>query len=70
MEADYHGDPVNGEGSLVIREWGDDFVEFAQQHGGPTQVVHLKDRHLGLDGEFLQVFVTAAQTQIQGTRPR
>jgi hypothetical protein len=64
MEGDYHGDPINDKGSLVIREWGDDFVEFASEHGGPTEVVHLKDRHLGLDGKFLQVFVVRAPLRI------
>ena len=53
---DYHGS------SLVIREWGDDFVEFVTEHSGlSTEVVPLHDRHLGLDGPTghpLEVFIS------------
>jgi SAM-dependent methyltransferase len=59
MEADYHGSPVGEGRSLVIREWGDDFVGFVERFSGlKTDVFDLRDRSMGLDGEFLQVFVT------------
>jgi SAM-dependent methyltransferase len=55
----YHGNPVDPNGSLVVREWGDDFVEFvAECTGLQTQVHQFHDRRLGLDGEALDVFVT------------
>lgn len=54
LTPDYHGD------SLVIREWGDDFLTFVADHSGglETEVVRLHDRKLGLDGDPLEVFVT------------
>ncbi len=59
MEADYHGNPVSDEGSLVIREWGADIVNFVREHSGlETEVIELHDRFRGLDGEFLQVLVS------------
>ena len=56
---DYHGNPVDPNGSLVVREWGDDLAEFVTRHSGlPTEAHRYQDRRLGLDGEFLEVFVT------------
>lgn len=58
-EPDYHGDPATGNGWLVVREWGPDLPEFIQENSGMTTVVHLdKDNKYGLDGEFLEVFVS------------
>ena len=51
LPADYHGGPEDPERSLVIREWGDDFVDFVSEHDGlSTEIVEMKDRKLGLDG--------------------
>jgi SAM-dependent methyltransferase len=62
LPADYHGGPDDPERSLVVREWGDDFVDFIARHGGlSTQIFDLKDRKLGLDGNAgypLQVLVS------------
>ena len=58
-EPRYHGDPVDPNGSLVVREWGDDLVDFVEvQSGLPTEVHTMKGRWRGLDGEFLQVFIS------------
>jgi SAM-dependent methyltransferase len=58
-DADYHGNPVSDQGSLVIREWGADIVEFIREHSNlETEVIRLHDRSRGLDGEFLQVLVS------------
>ena len=61
LPPDYHGGPEDPERSLVIREWGDDFVDFVSEHGGlSTEILDLKDRRLGLDGNDgypLQVLV-------------
>jgi SAM-dependent methyltransferase len=57
--ADYHGNPIDPNGSLVVREWGDDFVDFVREHSGLDTSCHeMHDRRRGLDGEYLQVFVT------------
>ncbi len=62
LPAEYHGGPEDPERSLVIREWGDDFVDFVSEHGGlSTEIFDLKDRKLGLDGSAdypLQVLVS------------
>lgn len=59
MPAEYHGNPIDPGGALVVREWGDDLVDFIQQHSGlPTMVLPLRAPGLGLEGEFLDVFVT------------
>lgn len=58
-EKQYHGNPVDAAGSLVTREWGDDLPEFIFRHGGMTTTIHtIRDRRLGLDGEFLEVCVS------------
>ena len=55
----YHGDPGDPDKSLVMREWGDDFVEFVAEHSGMSTKVHpLHDRRLGLDGNPFEVFVS------------
>ena len=56
---DYHGGPEDPQRSLVISEWGDDFVEFVSEHSGlATEVMTLSDRKLGLDGNPLEVFIS------------
>lgn len=58
-EKDYHGNPVDPNGSLVVREWGYDITDFIHQHSGlSTTVYQLRDSRRGLDGEFLEVFVS------------
>jgi len=60
LPAEYHGDPVNENGSLVVREWGDDIVDFVKEHSDMDTERHaFSDRQLGLDGEFLDVLVSA-----------
>jgi SAM-dependent methyltransferase len=57
--ADYHKNPINLDGSLVVREWGDDMVEFIRETSGvSTQIYLMHDRKLGIDGNFLEVFVS------------
>jgi SAM-dependent methyltransferase len=59
MEAQYHDDPVGDGRSLVVREWGDDLPGFIMECSGlPTEILWLRDRRRGLDGEHLQVFVS------------
>jgi SAM-dependent methyltransferase len=59
MEPDYHGDPTDPNGSLVIREWGDDIVEYVREVSGlVTERYCRTDRRFGLDGEFLDVLVS------------
>lgn len=58
-EKDYHGNPIDEDGALVVTEWGADLPEFIFKHGGLyTTVFITRDRRLGLAGEFLEVFVS------------
>jgi hypothetical protein len=66
---DYHGGPNSPERSLVIREWGDDFVDFVSDNSGlATEVVPLYDRRLGLDGNPgspLEVYISRKSSDDQ-----
>ncbi|MDH3379061.1 MAG: class I SAM-dependent methyltransferase [Gammaproteobacteria bacterium] len=56
---DYHGNPIDPNGSLVVREWGRDLPDYIRQHSGlVTIVLGFRDRSLGLDGEFLHVLIS------------
>jgi SAM-dependent methyltransferase len=56
---DYHGNPIDDKGSLVFREWGSDVCDFVYRASGlTTTVVRIRDRHLGIDAEFIEVFVS------------
>jgi SAM-dependent methyltransferase len=55
----YHGNPVDSKGSLVTFDWGVDFVDFIYISSGMcTTIYPKKDRSMGLDGEFLEVFIS------------
>jgi SAM-dependent methyltransferase len=56
---DYHGNPIHAEGPLVVTEWDDDLVDFIWRHSRlETDVYDIHDRRLGLDGQYLDVFVS------------
>jgi len=55
----YHGNPVDKNGSLVVTDWGDDMADFIQTESGmATTRFTLHDKALGLEAEFLDVFVS------------
>ena len=57
--AQYHGDPVNPEGSLVTFDWGRNLADRVMAASGLwTTMFALKSRALGLSGEFREVFVS------------
>jgi SAM-dependent methyltransferase len=59
LPPEYHGNPIDPGGSLVARRWGDDLPEFVLRHSGlPTEIHLVRDRRLGLDGEFLEVCIS------------
>jgi len=56
---DFHANPIDPEGSLVATEWGADLREVIRAHGGLETSVHvIRDRRLGIDGDFRDVFVS------------
>lgn len=58
MEPDYHGNPLGG-GSLVIHEWGDDFLPRIDHASGLTTTRHDRPSWWnGIRGEMIDVLVT------------
>jgi ubiquinone/menaquinone biosynthesis C-methylase UbiE len=58
-EPRYHGNPIDEKGSLVTYDWGRDFVDFIYQNSGLYTTIYLeRNRQLGLDAEFLEVFIS------------
>lgn len=59
LEPMYHGNPVGDGRALVTWDYGDDFeVQIWDWCGYPTITYVTRDRALGLDGEYPEVFVT------------
>jgi SAM-dependent methyltransferase len=59
VEPDYHGNPIDASGSLVVTEWGYDFCDFIYASSGmTTTAVRIRDWHEGIDGKFIEVFIS------------
>jgi SAM-dependent methyltransferase len=60
QEAVYHSNPVDQQkGALVTFDWGQDFVDIIYRASGLYTIIYLqKDRYKGLDGEFLEIFIS------------
>lgn len=59
LDPQYHGNPVGDGRSLVTWDYGDNFERLIWEWCKYATVTYMtRDRALGLDGEFLEVFVT------------
>jgi SAM-dependent methyltransferase len=59
LEPVYHGNPISSEGSLVTFDYGMDFPELIFRSSGMSTTIFLqKDVRMGLDAEFLEVFIS------------
>lgn len=59
---DYHGNPIDARGSLVIHEWGEDFIDYVYRASGLTTVaIRIHDRSKGIDAKFIEVFISRRQ---------
>ena len=59
QEPVYHGNAISEKGSLVTWNYGADFDDLLCTWSGyQTSCFVLRDRFLGIDGEYLEVFVT------------
>jgi SAM-dependent methyltransferase len=59
LEPIFHGNPLTAEGALVTRDWGRDVADVIYRSSGMLTTIYLeRDRAKGLDGEFLDVFVS------------
>jgi len=62
----YHLSPISQVGSLVTRDWGRDFTDIIFSSSGMSTTVYLvKDRKFGLDGEFLDVFISKKPEMVE-----
>jgi SAM-dependent methyltransferase len=61
-EANYHGNPIADGRSLVTWDYGADFDDLIQQWSGYNTCNYIiRDRRRGIDGEYLDVFVTVKE---------
>jgi SAM-dependent methyltransferase len=59
LEAVYHGNPIDKSGSLVTYDWGLDFCDVIYRNSGMTTCIYtVRDRKLGIDGRYLEIFVS------------
>ena len=59
LPPDYHGNPIDEAGSLVITEWGDELCDFVfRSCEMTTSILNFYDSRLGLKGEFLDVLIS------------
>lgn len=63
LPAQYHGDPVNSDGSLVVTDFGHDLVGLIEINTGMhTQVHVMYDERLGIKGD-VKIFHSTKQGQ-------
>lgn len=69
--ADYHGNPIDEKGSLVVTEWGQGLCDFIfRTSGAITTAILILDMNLGLAGEFCEVFISTKPTGPMGVEDR
>lgn len=58
-EPEYHGNPIDEEGSLVTMNWGYDIANFILATTGlPTMIIQIDDIDRGIKAEFIEVLVS------------
>ena len=63
FEPEFHGNPVDDQGSPVTMRWGYDIVEYiARACGMETKFILLRDPTFGLHGEELEVLISRKLT--------
>ncbi len=59
MKPDYHVNPIDTAGSLVVTEWGDELCDFVFRSSRMTTAIYnFYDPRFGLKGEFLDVLIS------------
>lgn len=59
LPAEYHGNPISGEGSLVTVDWGFDISQFIFESCGLfTHLVYIDDLSKGIRAEYIEVLIT------------
>lgn len=66
---DYHGNPVDAQGSLVVTQWGRELPDLIRHHSGMSTTIHRpRDPRMGLEAEFLEVFVSRKPRRLEDRR--
>jgi SAM-dependent methyltransferase len=56
---DYHGNPIDSQGSLVTMYWGYDICDYILQHSGLyTTIVYIDNISLGIRAELIEVLIS------------
>jgi len=60
----FHGNPVDPDGSLVVTDWGDDLLQIIHESSGmTTEVFDGVQLDKGIDGEFREVFLSSKSSE-------
>lgn len=58
-EEEWHGNPIDQQGSPVTMHWGFDIVDFIKQHSGlETTIEYIDDLSMGIRAEFIEILVS------------
>jgi 2-polyprenyl-3-methyl-5-hydroxy-6-metoxy-1,4-benzoquinol methylase len=58
-EPDYHRNPIDENGALVVTEWGKDLLDVIYENTEmETTVVKEINRDMGIDAEFIEIFIS------------
>ena len=70
LEAQYHANPIDpAGGALVTYDYGIDLPDYIYEQSGMYTTIFLnRDIKLGLDGEFLEVFISKKYKKQQYVR--
>lgn len=59
LPPEYHGNPVDDKGSLVMTDWGYDIGSFFQRHSDmDTVIYHINDIDNGIRAEYIEIVVS------------
>jgi hypothetical protein len=59
MPPEYHGNPISSDGSLVVREWGYDLMDFIYRCSGlTTTAIRMFNPHEGIEAKFIEIFIS------------
>lgn len=59
LESEYHGNPIDNNGSLVTIRWGYDICDFIFRNGGLfTTINYIDNLSLGIRAEYIEILVS------------
>ncbi|MCC6867026.1 MAG: class I SAM-dependent methyltransferase [Ignavibacteria bacterium] len=60
FEPEYHGNPINPEGSPVSMHWGYDIIDFIYNSCGlKTEIIYLDNLDFGIRAEYIEVLISS-----------